>query len=656
MTRTALIALALTAATPALAGPLTVAPHLASHMVLQQGKPAQFRGGGAQPGEEVRVSFGTATASGRADAQGNWQIALPALPRGLSGTVTIRAASGAALQLDDVVTGDVWLCSGQSNMDLPVSGSANPDRTARESAGLPIRLLKVKRTAEVKPARDIVPELAWTRAAPDNLGGFSAACWHMAREILRNDPKTPLGLIHAAWGGSTIEDWMSPAALRGSGASPEQLNWLDRYAADPVAALASAVDATDRWAARVDPGSAGAAWAAPGFDDSGWDRIAVPGQWERSGIAGLGGYDGIMWFRTGVTLTAAELGEGKDVVLQLGRIDERDRVWINGVPVGAQLVAAEQRNYSVPPGLLRAGENSIVVRVIDEMGGGGFSSPADALALVLPGGARKPLAGDWRYRRGTADADWKDAPPAIPWSMPRGLTMGWNGMIAPLAGTALRGIAWYQGESNTNRAADYAQALRAWRTSWRAHFADPALPVVLVQLPGYGPRSIRPVDAPWAQLREAQRLVADGDAATGLAIAIDLGVPGDIHPAHKDVVGQRMGQEALRVAYGATRPAPPQPISATRSPSGIEIMFRSTEGGIDVAGAAEPSGFELCDAAGTCRFARASVMGDRIVVFETGGAAAEVRYAWQGSPPINLYARSGLPIVPFRLTIAAGTR
>ncbi|MFN4096369.1 MAG: sialate O-acetylesterase [Sphingomonas sp.] len=652
MTRTALIALALTAATPALAGPLTVAPHLASHMVLQHGKPAQFRGGGAQAGEEVAITFGASTARARADAQGNWQVTLPALPRGQSGAVKIQSAGGGSLQLDDVVTGDVWLCSGQSNMDLPVSGSANPERTARESAGLPIRLLKLKRTAAAKPARDIVPELSWSRAAPDNLGGFSAACWHMAREILKHDPKTPLGLIHAAWGGSTIEDWMSPAALRGSGTSPEQLAWLDRYAADPAAALAAAVEATDRWAARVDPGSAGAAWAAPGFDDSGWDRIAVPGQWERSGIDGLGGYDGIMWFRTSLSLSAAELSGAEGAVLQLGRIDERDRVWINGVPVGAQLVAAEQRSYRVPAGLLRAGQNSIVVRVIDEMGGGGFGGPAGALALVLPGGARKSLAGEWRYRRGTADSAWREPPPAIPWSMPRGLTMAWNGMIAPLAGTALRGIAWYQGESNTSRAAGYSGALRAWRSAWRAHFADSALPVVLVQLPGYGPRATRPVDAPWAQLREAQRVVANDDPTTGLAVAIDLGIPTDIHPAHKDVVGERMGQEALRVAYRVVRAAAPQPIRATRTPEGIAITLSGAEG-LAVTGAVEPVGFELCDATGACRFARASARGQSVLVLDDGRPASQVRYAWQGSPAINLYARSGLPLVPFRLDIAA---
>ncbi|MCR5869460.1 MULTISPECIES: sialate O-acetylesterase [unclassified Sphingomonas] len=642
-------ALVLTA-TPAVAGPLSVAPHLASHMVLQHGKPASFRGGGAKPGEEVTVTFGGTMGRGQANAEGEWQVSLPPLARGESGAVLVRAASGSTLQLDDVVTGDVWLCSGQSNMDLPVSGSANPERTARESAGLPIRLLKLKRTASAVSARDIVPETAWSRAAPDNLGGFSAACWHMARETLKHDPKMPLGLIHAAWGGSTIEDWMSPAALRASGISTEHLGLLERYAGDPTAALAAVVNATDAWAERVDPGSAGAAWAAPRFDDRSWDSIVVPGYWERSGIEGLGGYDGIMWFRTHIALTEAELGDARDITLQLGRIDERDRVWINGVPVGAQLVAGELRRYRIPAGLLRAGGNSIAVRVIDEMGGGGFGGPASQLVLALPGGIRKPLAGDWRYRRGTAEPDWREPPPAVPWSMPRGLAMAWNGMIAPLGGTALRGIAWYQGESNTSRAADYAQSLRAWRATWRTHFGDPSLPVVIVQLPGFGPRSIRPVDAPWARLREAQRLVANDDTNSGLAVTIDLGIPDDIHPAHKNVVGERMAQEALRVAYRRVVPSAPQPVRANRTANGIAITLRSAEG-LAVTGAVDPTGFELCDASGSCRFARATVDGDAITVLDDGGPAHEVRYAWQGSPPVNLYARSGLPLTPFRIAI-----
>lgn len=643
-----ILALGVVTAAPAAAQTLTVAPHLASHMVIQHGAPAQLRGT-AKPGGTVSVTFGNVSASGRTDADGRWQATLPPLAPGQTGTITVRAASGETVKLDDVVAGDVWLCSGQSNMDLPVSDSANPGRTIRESAGSTIRILKISRTASVTPLRDATPEIRWSRAGPDNLGGFSAACWHMARRIVTGGIKAPIGLIQASWGGSTIEDWMPPAALRAAGTPEIQLEWLSRYAADRTATLAAAATATDRWAEKFDPGSAGG-WSSTAFDDRDWQTMAVPGQWERAGIDGLGGFDGIMWFRTTVTLTAEQAERA--ATLHLGRIDERDRVWINGIAAGASVSAGELRAYRLPPGLLKAGANVIAVRVVDEMGGGGFSSPANLLKLALEGGGDVPLAGNWRYKRSTADSAWGTPPPFIPWSMPRGLEMAWNGMVAPLTGIRLRGIAWYQGESNTSRADTYRALLTAWRSAWRTHFQDAALPVVIVQLPGYGPIASRPVDAPWARLREMQRLAAIDDPATGLAVSIDLGVTGDVHPAHKDVVGERMGREALRVAYAKPLPAAPQPLGARRVEQGIEIAMTNATGGLQVYGAAEPTGFELCDAAGACRFARARVEGARILVLTDGRPASEIRYAWQGSPPINLYAQSGWPVSPFRIAIS----
>ncbi|WP_423603693.1 sialate O-acetylesterase [Sphingomonas sp. MS122] len=646
--RTALAILALgVAAIPVAAQTLTVAPHLASHMVIQHGAPAQLRGT-AKPGEQVSVTFGSISASGRADAEGRWQVTLPSLPPGQAGAVVIRAASGETMKLDDVVAGDVWLCSGQSNMDLPVSGSANPERTIRESAGSTIRILKIRRIASVTPQRDVVPEIPWSRAAPENLGGFSAACWHMARRIVAGGVNVPVGLIQASWGGSTIEDWMPPAALRAAGTPAAQLDWLSRYAVDREATLVAAATETDRWAEAVDPATS--SWSAAAFDDSGWQTMAVPGQWERSGIDGLGGFDGIMWFRTAVTLTIEQIQQG--ATLHLGRIDERDRVWVNGTAVGGSVSGSELRAYRLPPGVLKAGANVIAVRVIDEMGGGGFSGPANLVKLAFEDGQDVPLAGSWRYRKASSDSKWGTPPPFIPWSMPRGLTMAWNGMVAPLAGTRLRGIAWYQGESNTSRAGTYRALLTAWRSAWRAQFQDQALPIVIVQLPGYGPMASQPVDAPWARLREMQRLAALDDRATGLAVSIDLGLASDIHPAHKDVIGERMGREALRVAYAKPLPAAPQPVAARRTAAGIEIDMADVTGGLLVYGAAEPTAFELCNAAGACRFARARVEGARLLILDDSRPATEIRYAWQGSPPVNLYAQSGWPVSPFRIVIS----
>lgn len=627
---------------------LSVAPHIGAGMVIQHGAPALLRGT-APPGDTVTIDYAGQRVSAQTDADGTWRAILPPLPPSQSGTLEVRTASGATLALDDVVTGDVWLCSGQSNMDLPVSGAANPERTMREGAGQPIRILKVRKAASAAPARDVAVDIAWTRAQPDRLGDFSAACWHMARTIVAGGVKVPIGLIQASWGGSTIEDWMPPQALQASGTPAPALATLSAYAADPAVARRQVLEATDRWAEAADPGSAPAApWSALDVDDARWSRMAVPGQWERSGIAGLGGYDGVMWFRTTVTLTPEQAAAG--ATLNLGRIDERDRAWMNGIAVGATLTAAENRAYAVPPGTLRAGTNVIAVRVIDEMGGGGFSSPASALTLAPAKGPVVPLAGEWRYRPGSTDSAWRAAPPFVAWSMPRGLAMAWNGMVAPLAGTRLRGIAWYQGESNTQRADAYAGQLAAWAGSWRSAFGNPSLPVVVVQLPGYGPLASTPVDAPWARLREAQRLAVAADRNAGLAVAIDLGVPRDIHPAHKDVVGERMGWEALRVAYGQRKPVAPQPLGARRVGDAVEVALPAGTGTLAVMGAAAPAAFELCQA-GKCRFVPATVASDRIVLATGGQPADEVRYAWQGSPPVNVYAASGLPLTPFRLTI-----
>ncbi|PKP94511.1 MAG: hypothetical protein CVT77_02200 [Alphaproteobacteria bacterium HGW-Alphaproteobacteria-16] len=649
MYKSLIFALATCCATGALAQTLTVAPHLASNMVVQRDQPIELRGT-ARAGERVSASFGGTTREATAASDGGWRLSLPAQPGGRSGDVSIRTASGGSVTLSNVVAGDVWLCSGQSNMDLTVASSANPERTAREAAGTPIRVMKVRRTAVASARTEIDPEIPWSIASPENVGQISAACWHMARELVAKGVEVPIGLIHASWGGTTIEDWMPPAALRSAGTDAAALTALADYGRDPDGALARMIEATDAWAARNDAGSKGdAPWAAATLDMADWKPFRAPGHWERSGIRELAALDGVMWFRRTLDLSAAQAtGEAK---IRLGRIDERDRVWINGKPVGATLIASALREYAVPAGVLKTGVNTIAVRVIDEAGGGGFGGPDAVFDLTTGDGARVPLAGDWSYRIGSRDSEWSEAPPFVPWAAPRGLAMAWNGMIAPLQGVRLKGVAWYQGESNTSRASAYAGLLRAWRTAWRTHFGDAKLPMLVVQLPGYGPMAVRPVDAPWAGLREAQRVVALEDATTGLVVTIDQGVPSDIHPAHKDVVGARMGREALRVAYGNAMAEAPQPIGVRRIASGVAIAFSHAERGLLVYGAADPVGFELCDEKGQCRFARARLAGEAVTIATDDLPVAEIRYGWQGSPVVNLFARSGLPVTPFRIAV-----
>jgi sialate O-acetylesterase len=618
----------------------------ADHMVLQRDKPLPIRGT-APAGAVVTVAFAGARVDARAGSDGRWGAVLPPQRGGAQGALVVSTAQTRRV-FEDVVAGDVWLCSGQSNMDLPVRSAANPERTASEAAGAPIRILKIARAAASRVQEPLPVEIPWSLAGPETLPAFSAACWHMGLKLAAANVGAPIGLIHAAWGGSTLEDWMPAGALRSAGGANEALDLLERHARDPEGANKELTAATDAWAARSDPGSS-QPWSAPELDDRGWATMALPAYWERAGIPALASYDGVMWFRREVRLTPQQARAGG--ALLLGRIDERDRVWVNGQSVGATLVADQVRRYPVAAARLRPGRNVIAIRVIDQQGAGGVRASAGEFALQIEGGAPISLQGPWRYRTGSERRAWAAPAPFVPWSMPRGVTMAWNAMIAPMAGYPLRGVAWYQGESNVSDPERYRALLPLWREHWRRAFNDPALPVVTVQLPGYGPRTAQPGDSAWAELREVQRQFATSDAKIGMAVTIDLGVPQDIHPAHKDVVGERMGMEALRVAYGRSEPRAPAPAAVRRRGGEVVVAFDHAPAGVVVYGSSSPTAFELCNRQRQCRFAAATVQGGSVVLPDPERSAVEVRYAWQGSPPINLYGASGLPATPFRMAV-----
>jgi len=642
-------ALLMAGAGSAAAEPLTLHPLFTDHMVLQRERPIAVRGSAAT-GSTVSVRYGGHEVRTTAGTDGRWTAVLPALGA-FAGELEVTDSTGGSLRRADVVTGDVFLCSGQSNMDLPVSDSSYPRRTTEEAEGSPVRVLKVRRTSLATAAYDFTPDIGWAPAGPGSLPGFSAACWHMARNLVAAGVDAPIGLIQASWGGASIEDWMPSEALAGLPEYSDQTRLLADYARDPAATTARVAAATDAWASAIAPG--GAAWARIDHDDADWATINVPGAWERSGVASLAAFDGLMWFRRDLTLTPEQAG--RPAVLRLGRIDERDQVWVNGQVVGATVTAGQARAYALPPGALVPGRNLIAVRVIDERGGGGFLGRRGDLTLALADAQAVDLSGEWRFQTGGARRAWETPPPSVPWSAPRGLSMMWNGMVAPLQGFPLKGVAWYQGESNAAEAEGYRELTRVWAQSWRTYFGDPDLPLVVAQLPGYGPPSEQPANGDWARLREAQRLAALDDPRMGLAVLIDLGVSYDIHPAHKEEVGERLANEMLRVAYGRDVLPAPSPISAERTAEGVRVRFADTGGGLLAHGSFGATAFELCDGQAPCRFVPAEVSGDTVLL-PPASASFEVRYAWQGSPPINLYGRTGLPVIPFSLSVRPTAR
>ena len=630
------------------AGAPTLAPQFTDHAVLQRDEPITLAGTAA-PGIALDVDLGGARAHVAADAAGRWQAQLPAMPAGGPVGISVRDAAGASAEARDLYIGDVWLCSGQSNMEMQVRRVANLETEIANGSNARIRLLQVARHSAEAPRRDFETPPAWQPATPATVRDFSAACYFFGRDIERTQHMA-VGLVDASWGGSAIQAWLSADALHALGGYDESLALLARHARDPAGAVAGWQAIVDRWwqgrpVAAIGPPEFG----ATNFDDSAWATMRLGGDWEDAGIPQLANFDGVVWFRSTVQLSAAQAAQRAH--LRLGAIDDVDTTWVNGQRVGGFEGWDVPRDYALPPGLLHAGSNQIAVRVLDTGGGGGMWSPPGARRLDLGDGTSVPLALEWRYHIAGELASI-GALPHAPWLAPIGATTLHDGMIAPLAPLRLRGILWYQGESNVSEPGEYARLLPALMSDWRAQFGA-QLPFFIVQLAGFGPAVPGPVESGWAALRDVQRRVAESDAHSGLAVAIDIGDPYDIHPTNKQEVGRRLALLARHRVYGeALEDSGPTPHAARRSGGRIVISFAHADGGLRVLASNRPAGFELCSAPQRCRYADAVVEGADVVLEEQRGEhALRVRYAWAGSPVTNLVNAVGLPAVPFELDI-----
>jgi sialate O-acetylesterase len=616
------------------------------HAVLQRDRPIPVWGV-ARPGDQVIVSFNASTVRAHADPSGYWRLMLPAMAAGGPYSLSARAQSGASQSLSDVLVGDVWLCSGQSNMELPVSRTLDAAREIDASANNLIRVLTVTHASSPAPLKHFAAPVQWQPAAPATIRDFSATCYYFARE-LQKTVAVPLGLIHASFGGSSIEPWLSEAALREVGGFDERLDLLRLYARDPQAGTQGFADLWERWwRARAPAGST--PWKVAAGDPKDWHDVPLPMRdWKTWGVPELANHDGMVWFRRSVTLTAQQAAG--TAALSLGAIDEVDETWVNERVVGNSFGWATPRTYSVPPGVLHAGENTIVVNVLSTWDAAGMYGPADQMALHFADGSTAPLGGEWRYQ---FVPDSMGYPPRTPWESIGGLSSLYNAMIAPIEPYGLRGVAWYQGESNTGSAGQYQQLLAALMRGWRLKFGSD-LPFLIVQLPNFGPSPAAPAASDWANLREAQRRAVAGDPNAALAVTIDVGDRRELHPPNKQEVGRRLARAARHLVYGESlSPSGPTPLSARRQRDHILVAFRNIEGGLVSFSAKDPIGFELCGAAqSSCRFVSATLQPDAVLLDSAAVAApTRVRFCWGDGPVCNLYDQSGLPAGPFELDI-----
>jgi sialate O-acetylesterase len=629
-------------------GASLLGPLFTDHVVLQRDRPINVWGEAA-PGAAVSVALAGASTNTHADVNGRWHAALPALPAG--GPHSLTARSGTREQsARDVLIGDVWLCAGQSNMAWSVRASLNSRAEIAASANDGIRQVTIPMASSASVRGGFDKPLQWKVAGPEHSGDFSATCYFFARELAKSQPVAQ-GLIVSAWGGSKIQPWISEGAIRALGGYDTALAVLETYRGDPAAAAQRWGEVWQRWWLDQKAVTRGKQpWLAARGDAAEWTRAPeAMTPWESWGVPALASYDGMLWYRARVQLTAAQAK--LPATLSLGQVDEVDLTWVNGRAIGSQGCCPE-RSYAVPKGLLKAGENLVVVNALDTYASGGLYGPAEKRALVFADGTQVPLAG-WEYQIAPAGLD---APLRSPWEATAGVSMIYNAMIAPLRNYTLRGVAWYQGESNTSvpEGRRYQPQLAALFADWRRQFEAP-LPFLVVQLSNYGPMAREPVESGWALTRDAQRRAVAADGNAGLAVTIDIGNRDDVHPTNKQDVGRRLARAARHVVYGEKlSPSGAVPKSAQRAADAVVVTFGDFEGDLDVYGGKDPSAFELCGRGeGTCQYVTARLLANSKVSLDAGAipAATRVRFCWADSPLCNLFDSAGLPVGPFEIPL-----
>ncbi len=611
-------------------------------VILQRDTPVVLWGR-ADDNERVQV-FVDGVRAGTARAKdGRFRVEIGEHPAG--GPHRIVVAGRNQVAIDDAWFGDVWVAGGQSNMELNMERVTTRFPEAADDANFPlIREFKVPRKYDFDAPAEDFESGEWKVTTPESVLSSSAVAYYFARE-LHERYDVPIGIISSNYGGSAAESWMSEEALA---AFPHYLDTARRYRDDDYLQGLLDADASKiaAWQAGIDARDAGLGatppWSSPAVNDQAWAATEVPGFWEAAGLADV---DGAVWYRRSVDLPAAATGQA--ATLYLGRIDDADTTWVNGVEVGSTSYMWPPRIYPVPPGVLRAGKNVIAVRVVDAGMEGGFISEKEYQLVV--GDASYPLDGEWRYRVGTASAPQPE-PAFVTWRQPLGF---YNAMLAPLANLRIKGVIWYQGETNVGRAREYAELFPAMIRDWRRLWRQGDIPFIFVQLANYLESRSEPGDSDWAALREAQRR-ALRVPNTAMAVTIDIGEWNDIHPLDKETVGERLALAARSAAYGETDLVASGPMFRSLMKRGDRLIveFDHVGDGLDVHGD-RLAGFALAGEDGRWAWAEAEVRGETVVVeSEAVESPVRVRYAYADNPDTaNLYNEAGLPAAPFEASV-----
>jgi len=604
--------------------------------------------GWAPPGTTVKVSIENKSETAVAGTDGRWMVKIGPIPVG--GPYTLTVAGPKVVTFKDVLVGDVWICSGQSNMEFGVGNLKNADEEIAKADYPTLRLFMEPRIVSAEPLDYTGGD--WKVCTPANLksdgvwGGFSAVGYFFGKK-LNEDLKIPIGLIHTSWGGTPAQAWTSAKELgdklpefRTNLAQLEAIREAKRHPSqngeNPFVA----------WYKKNDPGSAAEpGWADPAVDDSGWKSMNVPGFFQEAGLPEFVNQQSVVWLRKEVDLPAEVAS--KDATVHL-LVDDNDATWVNGTKVGATDGYNVKRSYKVPANVLHAGKNVIAVRVTDTQAPGGIYGDPAGLSIEFAGADPVSLAGPWKLKLGTA-INQTNPLPATFQDNPNAPTVLYNGMIQPIVPYGIKGAIWYQGESNAGQAYQYRTLLPTMIGSWQKSWDQGYFPFLIVQLAGFNHAPVNPGDDQWAELREAQWMTAQKVRHAGIATAIDIGEENDIHPKNKQEVGRRLALVAEAQDYHMNVVSSGPTYRSMRiDGSKIRVSFDNLGGGL-VSKDSLLQGFAIAGDDHKWFWADANIDGNSVVVSSSSVPyPVAVRYSWATFLNSSLYNKAGLPAFPFR--------
>ena len=619
---------------------LEICPLFSDHAVLQRNQPIKIWGW-AHPRTEVVLVFKGRTYMAAPDGTGKWTMVLPAMKAGGPYEMEINAGPD-KINLKDILIGDVWLCSGQSNMEWVVSNTNNAEKEIATANDNKIRHFKVPRSFSEKPGVKLAGG-EWQKTNSENVGDFTAVGYYFAKEI-RKVHDVPIGLLNSSWGGSRIEPWMSAGSLD-----------LENVESIVAERMEKAKAEREKWQQDIILKSPGvsikergmingeAIWAATDLNDGNWTMVEVPGLWEDRGYAG---FDGLAWYRTEFNLTKNEI-ENK-IEIGLGKIDDSDITYVNGQRVGFTAMAWDkERIYEVPAEYLKEGKNILAVRVEDTGGAGGIYG-TDDLLFIKTNSRQFDFPKIWKFK---LDAFLNSEINFIAHHTP---TLLYNKMIYPIIDFPIKGALWYQGESNAENKEDafiyrklFADMIRLWRADW--NIGD--FPFLYVQLANFMEAPEKPAESNWAILRESQTEVLK-EKNTGQVVIIDIGEADDIHPRNKQDVGLRLSYAARKLGYGeGINYSSPMYKSHEINEGKIIISFDHIGDGLIVKNKyGHVNGFAIAGGDGKFEWANAILENNKITVWNDEIHTPKyIRYGWADNPDdLNLYNSDGLPVCPFR--------